>query len=343
MPKPLHQFDRQELSTYLATHIDNFGQLDEIERFGGGQSNPTYRIVSGPHAYVLRAKPPGRLLSSAHQVDREFRVLGALADTPVPVPRVYHLSGEQNPLGTMFYVMEMLDGRIFWDPALPELVLRERADVHDQICTALARLHAIDPASIGLADFGAPGNYFSRQLRRWTKQYRESADGYAAGIEHLIRWLEAHEPEDDGQVSIVHGDFRIDNLVFSHDAETLIGILDWELCTLGHPIADLAYFCMCLRLPEKGVIKGLGKLDRTALGLPDERAFVERYCAQRRIDLPQDWAFALAFSFFRLIAIATGVIQRAQQGNATNPASMTEMRQAVGNLTALAIEVTQDR
>lgn len=243
----------------------------------------------------------------------------------------------------MFYVMEILDGRIFWDPALPNLDPSERIAIYDQICSVLAMLHDIEPKAIGLGDFGSPGNYFTRQLVRWTNQYRDSVDEQDDDIETLIRWLRLNEPDDDGQVSIVHGDFRIDNLVFSKDTGEMIGILDWELCTLGHPLADLAYFCMSLRLPEQGLIKGLGRMKRADLGIPDEAQLIESYCKKRGIAPPHNWTFALAFSFFRLIAIAKGVISRAKQGNASNPASSTEMQLAVRNLTTLAFDVIGEK
>lgn len=339
MAKPLHEFDRSELGSYLAAHVEGFGALDNIERFGDGQSNPTYKITSGARTFVLRAKPPGKLLVSAHQVDREYRVLRALSQTAVPVPQAYHLSADDSPMGTMFYVMEMLDGRIFWNPALPELARERRSTVFTQLSRTLAALHDVDPAQVGLQGFGAPGGYFARQLARWTKQYRASAEAKAPRVEQLIDWLATHQPEDDGQVSIVHGDFRIDNLVFSKDAARVIGILDWELCTLGHPIADLAYFCMCLRLPQTGLVKGLGAANREDLGVPTEETFVAEYCAQRGIEPPAFWTFALAFSFFRLIAIAAGVLKRAQQGNASNPKGEAETRRAIDALTKLASEV----
>ncbi|MCE8511169.1 phosphotransferase [Ruegeria pomeroyi] len=339
MVKPLHEFDCSELGSYLAAHVEGFGALDDIERFGGGQSNPTYKITSGARTFVLRAKPPGKLLASAHQIDREYRVLRALSDTPVPVPQVYYLSGEASPLGTMFYVMEMLDGQIFWDPALPKLARDRRGGVYTQLTRTLAALHDVAPTQMGLRDFGAPGDYFARQLARWTKQYRASTDAENPLIKQLIEWLAAHQPEDDGQVSIVHGDFRIDNLVFSKDASRVIGILDWELSTLGHPIADLAYFCMCLRLPQSGLVKGLGSANRDDFGLPTEESIVAQYCVQRGIEPPAFWTFALAFSFFRLIAIATGVLKRAQQGNASNPRGEAETRRAIETLTKLAGEV----
>lgn len=341
MARPLHDFDAQELSDYLTAHVEGFDRLDAIDRFGSGQSNPTYKLTSGKHHFVLRAKPPGKLLASAHQVDREYRVLRALSDTPVPVPEVFHLSDADSPLGTMFYVMEMLDGRIFWDPALPELARAERQHIYATIAETLAHLHDVDIEKAGLRDFGAPGAYFSRQLARWTKQYRASTDTKNPGIEQLIAWLAAHQPDDDGQISIVHGDFRIDNLVFSKDATSLIGILDWELCTIGHPIADIAYFCMCLRLPEAALVPGIGSADRAELGLPSEEQFIEEYCARRGIAPPRDWAFALVFSFFRLISIATGVLKRARQGNASNPKGETAMEEAIKVLTMLAHEVVE--
>ena len=339
MAKAQHEFDRQKLSAYLAANVEGFEKLDGIERFGGGQSNPTYKITSGSRALVLRAKPQGKLLTSAHQVDREFRMLRALSETPVPVPQVYHLSGEDSPLGTMFYVMELLDGQIFWDPALPEFQPKQRSTVYSQLSQTLAVLHDVDPAQAGLQGFGAPGDYFARQLARWTKQYRASTDTRNAEIEQLIDWLTTHKPDNDGQVSIVHGDFKIDNLVFSKDASRVIGILDWELSTLGHPLADLAYFCMCLRLPQSGLVKGLGAAHRESLGVPTEDDFVAAYCAQRGIEQPASWTFALAFSFFRLIAIATGVLVRIEQGNASNPKGELETRRAISTLTELAIDV----
>ena len=224
-------------------------------------------------------------------VDREFRVMKALAGSGVPVPNVLYLSGEDTPIGRMFYVMAFLDGRIFWDPALPEILDNAgRAAIYDAMNATLAALHGIDVARVGLSDFGKPGNYFERQFGRWTSQYRASETGAVADMEKLIAWLADNMPADDGQVSLVHGDFRLDNMIFAKDAPSVIAVLDWELSTLGHPFADLAYQCMQWRLPHATGFRssrGLGGVDREALGLPSERDYVERYCERRGIDRPR--------------------------------------------------------
>ncbi len=308
------------LGAWLEPRIAGFGGLREMRKFPSGQSNPTYLLKADSGRYVLRAKPPGKLLKSAHMVEREYRVMAALAATEVPVPQVYCLAEDaQSPIGRAFFVMEFLDGRIFWDPALPELDRDARAGIYDAMNRALAALHAVDPAAVGLADFGKPGSYFARQTTRWAGQYRASAEAPRPQMEALIDWLERQMPADDGQVALVHGDFRLDNMVMAADAPRVIGVLDWELSTLGHPLADLAYQCMQWRLPHEGGMRGLGGLDRAAIGLPDERAYVQAYCARRGIGFPSNWPFYLAFSFFRLAAILEGVVARARAGNASNP------------------------
>ncbi|TGV80637.1 phosphotransferase family protein, partial [Mesorhizobium sp. M00.F.Ca.ET.149.01.1.1] len=233
--------DLAALAPYLEAHVPGFAGLSAIEKFKSGQSNPTYLLTAASGRYVLRAKPPGQLLKSAHQVDREFRVMQALSGTTVPVPRMLHLSGEDSPIGRMFYVMEYLDGRIFWDPSLPDVSGNDgRVAVYDAMNATLAALHGVDVEVVGLGDFGRLGSYFERQFGRWTSQYRVSETETIADMDRLIAWLETHMPADDGRVSLVHGDYRLDNLMFAKEPPKVIAVLDWELSTLGQPFADLA-------------------------------------------------------------------------------------------------------
>jgi len=269
---------------------------------------------------VLRRQPPGKLLKSAHAVDREYRVYSALADTDVPTPKVYHLCEDRDVIGSMFYVMEYCEGRIFWDAALPQLASNdERTQAYAQMGKVLAAIHSVDLEAVGLSDYGKPGNYFERQLSRWTQQYRASETQDIPAMNQLIEWLEANMPEDDGRVSLVHGDFRLDNMMFASNEVRVIAVLDWELSTLGHPFADLAYQCMQLRMPaNSGSMSGLAGADRAALGIPSEAEYVAAYCEAMGIDKIEHWAFYLAFSFFRLAAIAQGVAKRALDGNASS-------------------------
>lgn len=325
----MHKFDHQELEQYLAQNVPGFSTLDAIEKFSDGQSNPTYKLISGTRSFVLRAKPPGKLLKSAHAVDREFRVMKALANTDVPVPKVLHLSGEESPMGPQFMVMEMVEGRIFWDPSLPDLANPERAAVYDAMNATLAKLHSIDPADIGLESFGKPGNYFERQVSRWSSQYQQAATDPLPDADWLMGWLSDHMVADDGAASIVHGDYRIDNMIFASDSPRVLALLDWELSTLGHPLADLAYQCMHWRLPYEGHFRGLGGLDRTALGLPDEASYVANYCARRGIEPPENWSFYVVFSYFRFLAILQGVYRRGLDGNAANPKDIGRIRDII--------------
>ena len=321
------------LAAYLETALAGFSGPLTSTKFKGGQSNPTYRLDAASGVYVLRRKPPGQLLASAHAVDREFRVLTALHGSAVPVARPLHLCRDESVIGSMFYVMEFVDGRIFWDPALPELGTAERAAYYDVIVSTLAALHAVDVDSVGLADYGKPGNYFARQIARWSEQYRASQTRAIPDMDALMDKLAARCPADDGVVALVHGDFRIDNLMFDPVEPRVRAVVDWELSTLGHPLADLGYFCMALRLPRNPALPGLGGMDRAALGIPDEAALLARYSALSGRPIPADWPFVLAFSFFRLAAIAQGVAKRAQQGNA----SSAQATQA-GQMTAMLAE-----
>ncbi|MEL6915178.1 MAG: phosphotransferase family protein [Pseudomonadota bacterium] len=326
----MQSYDHAALERELAEHVEGFTTLDGLEKFSGGQSNPTYALTSGARRYVLRSKPPGRLLPSAHQVDREFRVMTALRGQ-VPVPRMFCLSGEESALGPQYIVMERVDGTVHWDPALPGLAPADRARVYDAMNAALAALHAVDPGSVGLGDFGKPGDYFARQLARWTKQYRAAATEPRPEVEWVIAWLEEAMPDDDGQVAVVHGDYRIDNMIFAAD-HTLSALLDWELSTLGHPMADLAYQVMVWRLPNAGRFKGLGGLDRAALGLPSDEDYVAAYSARSGVEAAAHWSYHLTFVTFRFLAILQGVLRRGLDGTASNPLGADVMRAAIEHL-----------
>ena len=322
------------LADYLAQHIDDFRAPLHSKKFKGGQSNPTYLLEAASGSYVLRRKPPGKLLSSAHAVDREYRVLQALHASNVPVAKPLHLCIDDSIIGSMFYVMAFIDGKVYWDPSLPELSVDTRRATYDAILKTLTNIHAIDVASVGLADYGKPGNYFARQISRWSEQYRASQTQAIPAMDALIENLPQRCPTDDGIVSLVHGDFRIDNLMFASDAPKVLAVVDWELSTLGHPLADLGYFCMALRLPRNPALPGLAGINRDALGIPSEAQILARYAELTGRHIPEDWPFVIAFSFFRLAAIAQGVAKRAQQGNA----SSTQAAQA-GQMTVMLAEL----
>jgi aminoglycoside phosphotransferase (APT) family kinase protein len=307
------------LQDYLQRHMEGFQGPLRVAQFAGGQSNPTYRVETPGRQYVLRRKPPGTLLASAHAVDREFRVLRALGQAPgFPVPRVHIYCDDATVLGTPFYVMDLVEGRNFWDASLPEVPREQRRSCYESMVGALATLHSLDHEALGLADFGKPGDYFKRQISRWSRQYLQNEQaGRVAAMDRLIDWLPRHIPGDQ-QVSIVHGDYRCDNLIFHPTEPRVVAILDWELSTLGHPLADFGYHLLVYRMPTLGVTGMLG-LDFAALGLPTEQEYVAMYCDRTgRRGIP-DLDFYAAFNLFRLAAIFHGIRGRLLDGTSVNP------------------------
>jgi aminoglycoside phosphotransferase (APT) family kinase protein len=281
------------------------------------------------------------LLKSAHAVDREFRVISALADSEVPVAAGYHLCEDDDVIGSMFYIMSFVDGRIFWNPMLPESSNEERAAIYDEMNRVLVALHSVDIDEVGLSDYGKPGNYFERQVGRWTKQYLAAETETIEPMEALMRWLPEHMPADDGQVALVHGDYRLDNMIFHPTESRILAIVDWELSTLGHPFADLAYQCMQWHLPNTGISRGLADIDRNAIGIPTEAEYVEAYCRRTGREGISDWTFCLAFSFFRLASIVQGVFKRALDGNASNTQAM-QMGKMARPLARAAIDLIDE-
>lgn len=310
-----HRFDVAVLEAYLASRIPGFRGPLTVRQFRGGQSNPTYHLAAGGQEYVLRRKPPGKLLPSAHAVDREHRVLTALAGTGVPVPRTYLYCDDPSVTGTPFYVMEYVPGRVLTDPRLPEQSPAERAAIFDAMNEILARLHTLDWQALGLGDFGRPGNYFARQIHRWTQQYRASETEKIEAMERLIVWLPAHIPPGD-ETTLVHGDFRLGNTLVHPTEPRIVAVLDWELSTLGHPLADLAYNMLPFRLrPEQ--FEGFAG-ERPA-GIPTEQEYLEAYCRRTgRPGIPQ-WDWYIVFAMFRLAAIAQGIMGRVLAGTANDP------------------------
>lgn len=314
-----HRIDEELLHNYLLDHLDGYSGPLTLKQFKGGQSNPTYLVETPAASYVLRRKPPGKLLKSAHAVDREYRVISALYDAGFPVPRPYLLCEDESVTGTVFYVMEFVQGRIFWELDLPGLGHDERAAIYDDINATIAKLHSFDPERIGLADFGKPGNYFARQISRWSKQYEASETADIPAMNRLMAWLPEHIPEDDSS-SIVHGDFRLDNLVIHPREPRVIAVLDWELSTIGHPLADFTYHLMAWQMTRVAFgSEGLYGKDLEALGIPGEEEYVRRYC--ERVGRDPDLAnrdFFAAYNFFRLAAILQGIAGRVRDGTAAS-------------------------
>jgi len=311
-----HRFDETALADHLAKQLPDFEGPLALRQFEGGQSNPTFLIEAGDRRYVLRKQPPGQLLRSAHQVDREYRVISALAGSEVPVPKTYLLCEDRSVIGTPFYLMEWVEGRVITDGALPGFTPSERTAAYEDFVRVLAALHRIDPFEVGLGDFGRPGNYYARQISRWSRQYEASKTDPIPEMDALIEWLPANVPES-GETRIVHGDYRIGNCILHPTQPRIVAVLDWELSTLGHPLGDLAYFCQAYR-GEATPGASLVGVDLEALGIPDEQQVVARYCeltGRERID---DWNFYMVFVMFRSAAIVQGVYKRGLDGNASS-------------------------
>ncbi len=321
-----HAFDVGQLEGYLRQHLERFSGPLAIEQFKGGQSNPTYKLITPTRQYVMRSKPgpAAKLLPSAHAVEREFRVMKALAASAVPVPQMLLLCEDEAVIGRAFYLMSFVEGRVLWEQSLPGMQRSERAAIYDEMNRVIAALHQVDVGAVGLEGYGKPGNYFERQIGRWSKQYLASVTEPIAEMDQLIAWLPAHLPAsalDASQVSVVHGDYRLDNLVFDTEAPRVVATLDWELSTVGHPLADFSYHCMSWHIPP-GTFRGIGGLDHEALGIPTESAYIERYCERTGRADPQlllaDWNFYLAYNLFRLASITQGIARRVVDGIASS-------------------------
>jgi aminoglycoside phosphotransferase (APT) family kinase protein len=327
-----HRFDWSSLDHWLTRNLPGFRGPLGVEQFKGGQSNPTYKLITPDRSYVLRRKPPGKLLPGAHAVEREYRVISALGRGGFPVARALALCEDASVIGTPFYVMEMVEGRIFWEAALPEVGRNERPLYFDAMNRTMAALHGIDPVAAGLADYGRPGNYFARQIGRWSKQYLGDAEaGRVRSMDRLVEWLPGNIPGDDDEARIIHGDFRCDNMIFHPSEPRVLAVLDWELSTLGHPLADFSYHLMMYRMPA-GITAGLAGLDLDALNIPSEADYVAAYCARTGRDGIPDLDFYIAFNMFRLAAILHGIKGRVARGTAAS----AHAEQAVAGLEGLA-------
>lgn len=312
-----YRLDEAALEVWLTANIPGFSGPIQLEQFAGGQSNPTYKVVTPGAAYVLRRKPPGRLLPGAHAIEREVQVLSATGGAGLPVAKVYGLCSDESVIGTPFYVMEMVEGRIFWDATFPEVEAVERPAYFDAMNSTIADLHKIDYSAVGLSGYGRPGNYFARQIARWSKQYLEDVEaGGDVHMDKLIAWLPEHVPPGD-TTALIHGDFRCDNLIFHPTEPRVIAVLDWELSTLGHPSADFAYHAMMYRMPPH-IVAGLAGADLQSLNIPSEADYLAAYCARVGIDGMPGYDFYIAFNFFRLAAIFHGIKGRAARGAAAS-------------------------
>lgn len=313
-----HRFDTAILATYLRGRAPGIGADLQVKQFKGGQSNPTYLIESSGTRYVMRTKPGpvAKLLPSAHAVEREYRVMDALAKADIPVPKMVMLCEDESVIGRAFYLMEMVDGRVLWDQSLPGMTNAERGAIYDEMNRVIAALHRVDPSAIGLADFGKPGNYFARQISRWSKQYVASQTEPIPAMDELIAWLPGNIPAGE-EVAVVHGDYRMDNLIFHRSEPRILAILDWELSTLGHPLADFSYHCMSWHIPP-GAFRGIAGVPLAELGIPDEASYVRSYCERTGRDRIDHWSFYLAYNLFRIAAILQGIMKRYVDGIAAS-------------------------
>lgn len=323
-----HRFDTGALECYLRNHIEGFSGPLAVRQFSGGQSNPTYLISGGDKHHVLRAKPgpAAKLLPSAHAVEREFRVIAALGKAGIPVPRTHCLCEDESVIGRSFYVMEYVEGRVLWDQSLPDMTQSERSAIYDEMNRVIAALHRIDYTAAGLSDFGKPGNYFARQIGRWSGQYRASETEQIEAMTRLIAWLPENIPPGD-ETTVVHGDYRMDNLIFHPHEPRILAILDWELSTLGDPLADFSYHCMSWHIPP-GQFRGIARLDLAALGIPSESQYIASYCERTGREGIEHWDFYLAYNLFRIAAILQGVMKRALEGTASSSQALEAGKRA---------------
>ncbi|MDP3549076.1 MAG: phosphotransferase family protein [Novosphingobium sp.] len=332
-------FDEAALERWLVANVEGFAGPLTVEQFNGGQSNPTYRLTTPTARYVLRRKPPGPLLKGAHDVLREARVQTALYGTDVPIARIYGTCEDESVIGSAFYVMDMVEGRVIWDASFSEVPKDERAAYFDEMNRVIAALHSVDHVAVGLGEFGRPGNYFARQIGRWSKQYLEDdLAGRLPDMDALVEWLPTAIPEGD-ETTVVHGDFRCDNMIFHPTEPRVLAVLDWELSTLGHPLADFAYHAMMYRMPGD-IVAGLGGADPVPLGLPTEAEYIAAYCQRTGRTEIANWDFYLAFNFFRLAAIFHGIKGRVLRGTASN-AQAKERAEALPRLAALACQAME--
>ena len=321
-----HRFNVGNLQDYMSRHVDGFSGDITLSQFKGGQSNPTYRIDADGQVFVLRRKPPGELLPSAHAVDREYRVISALGQTEVPVPRTYCLCEDTEVIGTPFYIMEMVQGRVFWDGTLPGMSNEERGSVYRSVNEAMAALHRVDYQAIGLGDFGKVGEYRERQIHRWSKTYRLAEMDPIPEMDHLIEWLPENIPPGD-ETTLIHGDYRLDNMIFHPKEPRVLALLDWELATLGHPVGDFTYTLMGWRL-DKNLFRGIAHANLPSLGIPTEDEFIAQYCQSTGRDGIRNLEWYLAYNMFRLAAILQGIALRAKDGTAASPHAIEQGRRA---------------
>lgn len=324
------RFDTDALATWLRENVAGFEGPLGVEQFAGGQSNPTFKLATPSRSYVMRAKPgpAAKLLPSAHAIEREYRVMDALSGTDVPVANMLALCEDEAIIGRAFYVMEYVEGRVLWDPSLPGMASAQRAAIFDEMNRVVAALHSVNPTIVGLADYGKPGNYLARQIARWSKQYEASETEPIEAMHRLIDWLPLHMPPDTGEhVAVVHGDYRLDNLIFHPSEPRILAVLDWELSTLGDPIVDFAYHCMAWHV-DPVQFRGIAGLSWETLGIPDERGYVERYSERTGFSIPGDWNFYLAFNMFRIAAILQGIMKRVTVGTASSAQAVDAGRRA---------------
>ncbi len=321
-----HALDTAALCAWLQAHLPEFAGPLTVEMFKGGQSNPTYKLVTPSRSYVMRAKPGpvAKLLPSAHAIEREFQVMRGLQNTAVPVPKMLALCEDESIVGRAFYVMEFMQGRVLWDQTLPDMTSEQRFAMYDEMNRVIAALHSVNFSAQGLGDYGKPGNYFERQIGRWSKQYAASVTQPIAEMDQLMEWLPHNIPvmaRDPAMVSIVHGDYRLDNLMFDPQNPQVIAVLDWELSTLGHPLADFSYHCMSWHIPP-GAFRGIGGLNLAAMGIPSEQDYIRMYCDRTGFATPAqlaaDWNFYLAYNMFRIAAILQGIAKRVEAGTASS-------------------------